>query len=526
MGAFMLRVRLGAVLALSILTSVATAQDRPAEAHYDRVPPAVRAWIDVEQKLLSRAVDKRRIISPEINLQDERYAPESGNVFEVKSYWVDSDKLDAFPGAGLPDELRDELVRTEDGKTQVRFLVHPESESFYRKLVKNAEPAESFWATPTSSSRTLLVWLPGHEGSPFFAKLSLNKEIGGVVRTIPRSEVTRSVGINNVLNAESRSAPESFRFIPEVWSAMPKGMERGGMIIRAIPPELLSGEVRYVPLFSLYARPADGSPPLLARMIAKSGLDPVKFIREKIVAPMVDQWFDMVVGRGVQMEPHAQNVLIELGPDGLPTGRFLHRDLGGFTVDFNYRDKIGIERPRDLPVIADFDKEYHLDRAVERLGDLRVYFLGGFVYNLDKEVPRWIANGWVKAKRLKKSVFTDLFETAVHEQLKLRTGEDVETETDDELVQATERARELHEESVRLLAEAARANDTTATSGLPPELAGELERMAHARLTPGEISALLSRTRGTDDADRDGFTRILDDRIRDRANDRDRNPVR
>lgn len=527
------RAAAGLLVVVSLLASLSSAhaQDHP---RFDRLPESIREWIYAEQKLLSRAVDERRIMAPRINNQDPDFAPEKGGVFEVKTYWVDASKMEAFLGDNMPERFRGMLVRTRNGHTEYRLAVHPESESLYEEVVKGAERGAPLWATATASSRTLLVWEHGMEAQPFFAKLSLNKEIGGVVRTIPLSEVVRSVGINNVLHAESATLPASFDFIPEVASMIPKGMPRGGMIIRTIPEEILSGKAKFVPLFSLYATPPEGGPPLLARMIEKSGMDPKEFVRTKIVEPMAAQWFDMVVDRGIQMEPHAQNVLIELGKDGLPTGRFLHRDLGGFTVDFNHRERLGLGTKASLPYIHDFEKEYHLDRAVERLKDVRVYFSGGFLYNIDQELPKWQAKGWVKGDKVAPGTFEGLFEDAMSRELARRTGEkNLRTRTAEELVKATTEAREAEIKAAALRRSAASApehggslaaffersfakirsyfagEETTATRSREAT-ASELDRARGVSRGPGVLGAM------------DGASSKLNERINERTRSRTR----
>ncbi len=535
--------RLGAsvLVALSLFTFISTAraQDEP---RFDRLPAAIREWIYAEQKLLSRAVDERRIMAPRHNNQDPNFAPEKGQIFEVKTYWVSAERMHGFLGDNIPSEFRTMFSRVKNGVTEYRLAVHPESVSLYEEVVRGAEQGKSLWATATASSRTLLVWEHGKESMPFFAKLSLNKEIGGVVRTIPKSEVVRSVGINNVLHAESSKLPEHFSFIPEVASMIPKGMDRGGMIIRTIPPELMSGKVKYVPLFSLYASPPEGGPPLLARMIEKSGMEPSEFVKTRIIEPMAKQWFDMVVDFGVQMEPHAQNVLIELGKDGLPTGRFLHRDLGGFTVDFEHRKKLGIEERASRPFIDNFEKEYHLDRAHERLKDVRVYFSGGFVYNIDQELPKWQEKGWVKGDKVAPGTFEALFEEAMSKELERRTGSGLAGDTAKELLDATTKARELAvAEAKRRAAESkpvagrfsffdffARAFDgvTRAFEGVARYFRGERTGVARegAERTTGR-GAELARDRGVSRTT--GLNGGLDGAVRDRVERaRDRTRVR
>jgi hypothetical protein len=43
------------------------------------------------------------------------------------------------------------------------------------------------------------------------------------------------------------------------------------------------------------------------------------------------------------MEPHGQNLLIEIDPLGLPSGRLWHRDLDGFYIA-NPENQLGFQR--------------------------------------------------------------------------------------------------------------------------------------------------------------------------------------
>jgi hypothetical protein len=367
----------------AVLTAAASERER------SQLPEPIRAWLYNEQVLLSRSVDTERIHPVTENMQKKNLAPEAARVFKLRTYWVDADKFDSFEAKSIDPEIRDLFVRKRAGRTQLRLVVHPESESFYEALTTGATPGDDLHASATASSRTVLAWKPGSASRPFFAKLSLNAQIGGVVRTIPKGEVARSVGVTRILEGE-QGLPASFSYLPEVLGAMPKGFERGGMIVRQIPDEILRGEKRYVPLFSLYADPPDGSPTMLAEMVKKSGQSTQDFVRLRIIRPFVAEWLDLLAHHGITTEPHGQNVLIEIGQDGLPTGNFLHRDFGGFNVNFDAREKLGLGPDRRaLPRIGDFDASWHTSKSEETKEHLETYFGGGVLFNLDQRfAPR------------------------------------------------------------------------------------------------------------------------------------------
>ncbi len=362
------------------------------------LPKGVQNFLFYEQERISRTVNEQRLVAPTAH-EDVRYNPDGGRVFQVRSYWVDVEDAHAFSGDDISPELQKFFFREESGKRQVRFLVHPESQNFFAALIAKSQPAEVLNATATSSSRSCVVWADGVR--PFVAKLSLDLEIGGVKRTIPVSEVARSIGTNNILNLEKQNLPKTFKYFPEVVGVMPKGMDRGGLIIREIPIDILTAKRNAIPFFALYAKNPQG-PPLIADMIKKSGMSGEDFLRQKIIKPFVAQWLEMTVVHGISMEPHAQNLLLEVDSTGLPTGNFYHRDMGGFDVAFPYRRSLNLPEPSNLPVIKDFTKEYHqaiVNGAPEFEGALSAsiynHFEAGFVFNVDSLWATWAGQGWV-----------------------------------------------------------------------------------------------------------------------------------
>lgn len=366
----------------------------------DRLSNALQEFLGNEQGRMSRSVDRSKLKAL-TNLQDQRYAPEQGNTFRVKSYWVDASRMHSFEGIGMSAETKSLFTRTYNGKKQVRLLVHPESAGLYQSLAAKATRASDFMATATASSRTLVAWPVGQPSKALFAKLSLDKMIGGVRRTISQGEVARSVGINDVLALSKQNGrlPSSFKYIPETFSSIPRGMSEGGMIIREIPKEMSRGDKKYVPMFSLYAQPKGGGKPMLVDMINKSNMDPATYVREKIIRPFAKQWVQLSIMNGINAEPHGQNLLIELDKNNQPTGKFIHRDFGGFDIDFSYRKQAKLPLPKTMPTITSLEKDYKVNAdSAKALRKLDTFFWGGLAYNLDKDLPSWKTQGLLKAK--------------------------------------------------------------------------------------------------------------------------------
>lgn len=346
-----------------------------AQGHLDK-------WIYLEQKAIDRTVDETKIIAPDIQNQDAKFRPDSGLSFDLKSVWIPEDELNtAIDESSIPQELKGEFVRIgKNNKREFRLYIHPESEGFYKSLMDKYQATTEHVATSTASSRSVLVRSKKDPSKVYFVKLSLNVELGGVVRTIPAGEVARSIGTQRYLQARPEMR-ESFQTIPEVVGIIPKDWKRGGQIVRLIPQDVLNGKSQLVPMFSLYAKQEGSSVSLLETLAQKSGLDLPSFVKSKILDPFLKNWASWAVEHGVVMEAHAQNFLLELDNNGLPTGRFFHRDFGGFNTRLTPDDVVKYK----LPVFTTLNEDYHQafsDKAIVQ--SINTYFEGGFLFNIEK----------------------------------------------------------------------------------------------------------------------------------------------
>ncbi len=352
------------------------------------IPPAIEVLRGYEQMFVNRLNDSDRLASLD-NHQSPEYSPEKGQVFLVKSFWVSSDRMNTFDVPGYVKKFPIKLWKKDGAKKKVLFIVHPESEEFYRDFLLSEVRGPDFFATATASSRTLLMWLPQNPSFVFFGKLSLDREIGGVVRTIPAGEVARSVGVSKILDASKTNLPRQFKYFPEFFGTIPKGFERGGMILRFISEEIQSGEESLIPLFALYTQsPKDHISPI-EKMLSSQGESPKEFVRTKILQPFARLWVEMVLKEGVAIEAHSQNLLLGLDVQGMPDGDFYFRDFGGFNIALAYRRQTGRAMPADLPYLSSEEIDYHLvfhQKAIQQ--SLENYFEGGFLFGLGLELER------------------------------------------------------------------------------------------------------------------------------------------
>lgn len=394
--------------------------------NFDKLPKSIQEFMYFERDKMDRLANEELLVADTEKL-DPRYSPEGKNIFQVKGFWIERSQFHVFEDQLSPN-LKKIYTSTIKGKEYVLLLVHPQSESFYSQfLTKNKKnlnkPDKMYWAAPTASYRSLLLWEEGRESEPFLTKVSADIVIGGAQRTIKGGEIARSVGHSAILQLTNQNSHE-IDFFRESFGIIPKGMERGGMLVREMPEGLLTGERRMMPLFSLYSQSSPKEEPYLLTQIKKSGLNPRDYLSEYIFRPFAKQWLDLAIDQGIFMEAHAQNLLVEIDRQGQLTKRFVYRDLGGFNMDLRFRARTGLPLPETLPhmgrVMDDYLQRSH---SSEIYGSIQHYFVGGFVYNLDQRMPTWQRDGFVAGPNFRKGNIESLFLKEFKKAYERKTGE-------------------------------------------------------------------------------------------------------
>ena len=342
-----------------------------------------------EQKLANPRQDSRVFVRNESNLPHV-YRPEAGSVFRLKAVLVKRGDVHVWTASSLPVSLRQLFLPTHDS---VLLLVHPQSLSYYRPLLtmRGVTPCidSVFYATPTASSRTLLAWKDGSESKPFCVKVSLDAVIGEVHRTIPSERVCKCVGLTQML-ARASDIPPTAVFWPEYLGVAPHCLPRGGMLLRGIPPSAIGKPTLHVPLFALTSDPRGFGEPLLVTAVRNSSLDVVDWLRVFLLQPFARDSMHLATLCGITMEPHAQNVLIEMTKDFRPTGRLAFRDLEDICVDIPYRSVIDLIQPVEYPTINGWRRDYHQHNRRQPLIDsLSIYFERGVLWQLTEALLQW-----------------------------------------------------------------------------------------------------------------------------------------
>ena len=217
--------------------------------------------------------------------------------------------------------------------------MHPQEVAFYEKketihksgVIKNVRCA--------SSDRTLHAHLPGTP--EFLLKVPLANVLhDDVYRPIDVNEAHGSIAMTEFLMqwADSHKVRnDAFCFLPEPMAIVDKEGNSSAIVrlTTAYPPPPKGKETWNVQAYSLYAPDSDfrDEAPLAIRMIENrpdAKQDELDYFEKKILKPLVQSTLRVSVDLGSSHVPHGQNLFLEIGEDGQPTGRAPHGDLESF----------------------------------------------------------------------------------------------------------------------------------------------------------------------------------------------------
>ncbi len=268
-----------------------------------------------------------------------KYQPQS----EVNSY--------SLPQPKLPKEIvhihtaspNAQLLANYIHEKTVLFPIHPQFYQnkeipFMNEVVENQTDVLSTYVTPTASTRSVIVL---DDKQPLHClKLHCPAQISRFNRKLDARDIAKSVNTSRELDraaAHEASFPAVFGYLPEsIGVSIGEGEEAWGFLLREMtprPPAPPNANRTLLPLFSLYSLDTKDTNPdkrlLLVDLIEKSNLPPTEFILDKVMLPIVESWCFMARDLGLLTQAHGQNLLLEVGEDGIPT-RVIFRDLSTY----------------------------------------------------------------------------------------------------------------------------------------------------------------------------------------------------
>ena len=244
-----------------------------------------------------------------------------------------------------------ELEKSYLGKERIRFLIHPQvlaaeaDEAYVNRTLSMGKLCEPITVSPSSSTRTLYV--QGHT-APHAVKVHFPFRISRYGRRMRDEVVEQAINVSNELEGGIERMAGDFAFLREVIGVAHRNLDPGsprgenwGYLVRDMTPCPQVNETRtLLPGFALYGRNYFDEKQERLLFILIGDRDPKAFILEQIMLPIVRHWVACFLNFGYLMEPHGQNVLLELNSAG-EIRRIVHRDLS-VGIDMRCRRHIGL----------------------------------------------------------------------------------------------------------------------------------------------------------------------------------------
>jgi len=276
----------------------------------------------------------------------KKYRPNGGDpVFSLPCFILPRERMHVY-SANPPGEL----ARIYTGAGGVCFCIHPQvldeqtDDPYVAETLKIGRVTKALRVEPSSSTRTLHVrdCPPDHA-----VKVHFPFRISRYGRKMRGEVIEQAINVSRELEAGIGRLDRRFAFMREVIGVahrnlrpdLPRG-ENWGYLVRDVRPfPHVAGQRSLVPGFSLYGSDFydPGRPMLLFDLIGSA--DPVEFVLENIMLPIIRHWIGCFLHFGYLIEPHGQNVLLEIDDSGV-IRRIVHRDLS-VGIDMRRRRDIG-----------------------------------------------------------------------------------------------------------------------------------------------------------------------------------------
>ena len=278
----------------------------------------------------------------------DSYRPDSDNEqFDLKVLKLPKDLLNIYL-ANPPQTLKDRYI----GKQEVNFCVHPQlldpsqSDPFLTSYLPLTKQIDAIPVIPSSSTRTLFVL---EQEAEHAVKVHFPFKVSRYTRKMRDEVVEQAINVSSELENNISKMSNDFSFLREVIGisfkeergAINERGENWGFVIRDMQPFPQVEEPRaLIPGFALYGEDYYDKDitPLLYDLIGTD--NPKTFVLDNIMLPIIRHWVDCFRHFGYLMEPHGQNVLIEIDQANRIT-RIVHRDLS-VGIDMRRRRDIGL----------------------------------------------------------------------------------------------------------------------------------------------------------------------------------------
>lgn len=328
----------------------------------------------------------------------KQYLPESAPVFEIPAFFIPETDLKS-KAISSHLKLEDDIYAFEkNGLRYFRYFVHPIERNTIKELQSTYEKDPTSWfAGPTSSTRSLMIIDANDFTNFLFAKTSIQQDIGLYHRTISKAKITRAIRVNDILselkdstNGYLKETNKIWGFFEENLGLIPKKSPSHGLIYRSLPPEIRNNKDFFiVPWMSLVAS-IDGER-LIDTLYKNSSYDnKLEFAWQELAKPVLELHSILTLKAGLSTEMHQQNMLLAINRNSFQVEGIFLRDMDGMWIDYIVRKLLS--KQEDLSIGNTFTFKYDLAQK-------NMHF--SYESKIRLESFRWILKYLLPSKELK-----------------------------------------------------------------------------------------------------------------------------
>ncbi|WP_417606483.1 IucA/IucC family protein [Oceanimonas baumannii] len=277
----------------------------------------------------------------------DQYRPDAEHTgFALPVFELPREQMQLYVANPSPALLQQYL-----SENRVRFCLHPQvlqersADPYVSHTLAAGTRCRDLAVVPSSSSRTLYVQ---QHGPAHALKVHFPFQVSRYERKMRDEVIEQAVNVSRELEQGIEQMDGQFAFLREVLGVVHRslGNEQGrgenwGYLVREMTPfPEGTGNGSLLPGFALYGNDFfhPDMPPLLFELIGTR--DPLSFVLEQIMFPVIRHWVQAFRLFGYLLEPHGQNVLLEINLDG-NIARIVHRDLS-VGIDMRRRRDLGL----------------------------------------------------------------------------------------------------------------------------------------------------------------------------------------
>jgi len=282
----------------------------------------------------------------------EKYRPDAMQPsFELTLFEVPCDRMIVYT-ANPPQALSAAYLNSHN----VMFGIHPQildlcpNDPYVRQTLSMCTCHKHISVTPSSSTRTLYVV---DQRTPHAIKVHFPFKVSRYGRRMRHEVLEQAINVSQELEDGIGHMDDRFAFLREVIAVAHKNLqpdsargENWGYLVREMTPfPYVAGKSHLIPGFSLYGKDFFDPETSLLLYDLIGDRDPAAFLLENIMLPIIRHWVGCFLHFGYLLEPHGQNVILEVGANNT-ISRIIHRDLN-VGIDIRRRRDIGLPDHRN-----------------------------------------------------------------------------------------------------------------------------------------------------------------------------------